>query len=400
MSLKPHIGIFGKRNVGKSSFINAIAQQDISIVSPQAGTTTDPVKKLIEIEGVGPTLFIDTAGVDDTGDLGAKRVEKTLHTIEEINLGIILITSNKISSYEKDIILKLKKNSTPFFLVHHKNDEFELISSFKEKIKSEFNIELIPFSSIKHEKKERDYLVKKIEKLLPKTCLNIPTILGDLVKPKDVILMVTPIDSEAPQGRMILPQMQALRDALDHDCIVIMLKETELKSYFEKVGFSPSLVITDSQVFEFVNSIVPKEIPLTGFSILFARMKGDFNYYMKGTPEISNLRSGDKVLIYESCSHHQLEDDIGREKIPKWIRSFTKQDIEFEVVAGKDHPRNPLKEYCLVIQCGGCMMTGKQIENRMLTFIDEGIPITNYGLAIAYCHGIFNRATALFADLS
>lgn len=395
--LKPHIGIFGRRNVGKSSLINVLAGQDISIVSEHAGTTTDPVKKLMEIDGIGPTLFIDTAGVDDVGELGELRIRKSLETIEEINLGIIVLAENIITNFEIAVIEKIKQYKTPYLIVHHKEDLIPLDSSFKNKILNDFEVDIIPFSSTTYEKSKVDILVQRIAESMPKTALNTPSILGDLVRPKDVVLMVTPIDSEAPQGRMILPQMQALRDALDHDCIVVMLKETELQDYFDKVGFKPALVVTDSQAFHFVNSIVPNNIPLTGFSILFARLKGDWRSYFAGTRAIGRLDDGDRVLIYESCSHHVLEDDIGRVKIPNWITNTTNKNIKFEVVAGKDHPKYGVDEYSLVIQCGGCMMTRKQVLNRMQVFTDHDIPITNYGMAIAYCNGIFERATECFS---
>jgi [FeFe] hydrogenase H-cluster maturation GTPase HydF len=394
--LRAHVGIFGRTNVGKSSLINSLAKQDISIVSHQAGTTTDPVKKLIEIEGIGPTQFIDTAGIDDQGELGHQRIDKSLKAIEEIDLGIIVVINNDLNKFERDVIKRFKTLNIPFFFVHHKNDIVPMSTDFKKEIFDEFKAEVIPFSSIGHTTQQLNDLVSYLSSKMPATAHHYKTILGDLIGLKDIILMVTPIDAEAPQGRMILPQVQALRDALEHHAIVVMLRETELEDYFRLFNTYPSLVITDSQAFEYVDSVVPDDVRLTSFSILFARLKGDWRRFYEGTRHLSKLIDGDNILIYESCSHHVLENDIGREKLPAWIKKFTQKRLNFEVVAGKDHPKLELNQYSMVIQCGGCMMTKKQITNRMQDFINLDIPISNYGMAISYCHGIFDRATELF----
>ena len=239
-------------------------------------------------------------------------------------------------------------------------------------------------------------MLEAAKKYMPDSVFNNPSILGDLVSPGDVVMLVTPVDIEAPMGRMILPQMQTVRDVLDNNCINIVLKETELELFFKKFNIKPKLVITDSQAFKKVNSIVPKDIPITGFSILFSRLKGDFEKYIEGTRHISDLKDGDNVLILESCSHHVISDDIGREKLPRWITDFTGKKLNFDVVAGLDSIPKDIKNYSLVVQCGGCMLTRKQVLNRINAAINNNIPVTNYGMAIAYTHGIFERALEIF----
>jgi [FeFe] hydrogenase H-cluster maturation GTPase HydF len=392
--IKPHIGIFGRRNNGKSSLINILTGQQIAIVSDTPGTTNDPVKKSMEIKGIGPVVLIDTAGIDDEGDLGNMRVNKSLNVLKTIDLGILIITANEITSYEQNIVSIFKADSVPFFIVHNKSDQQALKDHTAEIIKKEWNTEVLDFSTLND--LHLDDLIKMIRKYMPETAYVNPSLIGDLLSYGDMVLLITPIDIEAPEGRMILPQMQTIRDILDNDCVAIVMKEREVDAFLRKTAIKPKLVVTDSQVFLKAAAAIPEDIPLTSFSIILARQKADFKHYLQGTPKISELKDGDKVLILESCTHHVSCDDIGRVKIPRWMSGFTGKKLEFETVAGLNElPRN-IREYALVVQCGGCMITRKQIFNRLKPAIEAGIPVTNYGMAIAYVQGIYQRAIAPF----
>ncbi len=391
---KPHIGIYGRRNNGKSSLINCLAGQEISIVSDQAGTTTDPVKKSFEITGFGPVILVDTAGIDDTGDLGMKRVERTVRTLELIDLALLVVTSNSWGDFEDDLLARFRDFDVPFIIIHSKSDLEEATAEFRNKVLSLTGTVLLEFSS--SDRRNYEELISLIRSTIPEHSYKTPTLLGDLISYGDIVLLITPIDVEAPAGRLILPQIQAIRDILDNDAVAIILKEREVDAFLRKTAIRPALAITDSQVFVKADASVPHDIPLTSFSIMLARFKGDFDNYLKGTPRISGLKNGDRVLLLESCSHHVSCDDIGRTKIPRWITSFTGMKIEYDVVAGHDPLPRPVKDYALVIQCGGCMISRKQIHNRLLPAIREGVPVTNYGMAIAYVQGIYNRAIAPF----
>lgn len=391
---KPHIGIYGRRNNGKSSLINRLAGQNIAIVSDHAGTTTDPVKKSFEITGFGPVILIDTAGIDDVGDLGTKRIEKTLDSIKTIDLAILVIIENTFGEFEKSLIEEFKKTDTPFFIVHNKSDIIPLNDDTRALIVSQTNASIVEFDTIKAENIER--LIRLIKTTIPESAYKTPSLVGDLLSYGDIVLLITPIDIEAPAGRMILPQVQAIRDILDNDAIAIVLKEREVDAFLRKTKITPALAITDSQIFTKADASIPKNIPLTSFSIMLARFKGDFEHYLKGTPMISKLKDGDRVLSLESCTHHVSCDDIGRVKIPRWISNFTGKKLEYDVVAGLDNLPRDIKEYALVVQCGGCVITRKQLINRLKPAIDAGIPVTNYGMAIAYVQGIFDRAVAPF----
>jgi [FeFe] hydrogenase H-cluster maturation GTPase HydF len=390
----PHIGIFGCRNVGKSSIINKLINQEISITSEFAGTTTDPVKKSIEIPGIGPVVIIDTAGIDDTGELGAKRVSKSVETIKIIDLAILVITNNTIGEFEKKLIKQFNEQDVPFFFVHNKSDLQKLHNTLTESVKNEYNTDIAEFSATSQSNPQ--IIIDLIKKLAPESAWKPSTLLGDLVSYGDIVLLITPIDTEAPEGRLILPQVQTIRDILDNDCIAIVLKEREADTFLRTTKIKPKLVITDSSIFLKADAIVPKDIPLTGFSILLAKYKGPFQHYLEGTPHISKLKDGDKVLLLESCTHHTSCDDIGRVKIPRWISQFTGKKLEFTVVAGLNKLPNNIKDYALIIQCGGCMITPKQVNNRLKIAIDAGVPVTNYGMAIAYIQGIYNRAIEPF----
>ena len=391
---KPHIGIYGRRNSGKSSLINCLAGQDIAIVSEQAGTTTDPVKKSFEITGFGPVVLVDTAGIDDSGDLGEKRVERTLRTLDIIDLALLVITENSWGEYEDGLIAKFRSQDVPFIIIHNKSDIQEPFAVFREQIK--YNTGKDPFEFSAVDKRNYEELIKLIKVTIPEHSYKTPTLLGDLISHGDVVILITPIDVEAPAGRLILPQVQAIRDILDNDAVAIVLKEREVDAFLKKTGIQPVLAITDSQVFIKADASIPPDIPLTSFSIMLARFKGDFDSYLKGTPKISDLRDGDRVLLLESCTHHVACDDIGRTKIPRWISNFTGKKIEYDVVAGLDVLPRPITDYALVIQCGGCMITRRQLHNRLQPAIKAGIPVTNYGMAIAYVQGIYQRAIKPF----
>ena len=358
--LKPHIGIFGRRNCGKSSLINLLTGQNIAIVSDMAGTTTDPVKKSIEIFGIGPCVLIDTAGIDDVGELGLQRVEKTLKVLEEIDCAILVITENNFGEPEKQLITRMKELAVPFFIVHNKADQDPLIAVLKAMIEQDYDVRVLDFSILR--KDDITPVVEMLKKTIPESAYQKVSLLGGIIKPNEVVVLVCPVDSEAPEGRLILPQVMAIRDVLDNECICVVLKETHLQQYLETMP-APALVVTDSQVFGFVSKIVPEEIPLTSFSIVMARLRGDFDNYVKGTPHLSQLKDGDTVLLLESCTHHSTCEDIGRVKLPKMILKFTGKDIKFEYVAGLASIAHPEK-YAMAIQCGGCMSTRKQLLNR------------------------------------
>jgi [FeFe] hydrogenase H-cluster maturation GTPase HydF len=387
---KPHIGIFGRRNVGKSSFINALTGLDVAIVSEIAGTTTDPVKKSIEIFGIGPAIIIDTAGIDDIGVLGEKRVEKTLQILSQIDVAILLISNNNFGLFEQMLIKEFDKNEIEYLIVHNKEDLESITNETLSKIRqiSSVGLETCSLKTSKHLAE----VIELIKITIPQTSYQKPNLLGDIIKKNDVVMLITPIDSEAPDGRMILPQAMVIRDILDNHAVNIVLRETEVKSFFKNSNLKPDLVITDSQVFEFVDKIIPKEVPLTGFSVVFARMRGPFEEYLEGVKKLSQLNDGDRILILESCTHQVSCEDIGRFKIPNWVRTFSGKNIEFDIALGLSEIEKPITDYQLVIQCGGCMITRKQLHNRLKPALEQGVPVTNYGLAIAYMNGILERA--------
>ena len=390
--LKPHIGIFGRRNSGKSSLINLLTGQDIAIVSDTAGTTTDPVKKSIEIFGIGPCVLIDTAGIDDVGELGRQRVEKSLKVLEEIDCAILVITGNQFDEPEKRLIGRMNELAVPFFIVHNKADMEPLSTELKTEIEQKNGLKILDFSVLNHN--DIKPVVELLKQTIPASAYQKVSLLGGIIKPKEVVVLVCPVDSEAPEGRLILPQVMAIRDVLDNECICVVLKETHLQQYLDTMP-QPALIVTDSQVFGFVSKIVPSDVPLTSFSIVMARLRGDFDNYIKGTPHLLQLKDGDTVLLLESCTHHSTCEDIGRVKLPRMILKFTGKDIKFEYVAGLATVTEPEK-YAMAIQCGGCMSTRKQLLNRTNLFVNRGIPISNYGMALAYMNGIFDRVMKPF----
>jgi [FeFe] hydrogenase H-cluster maturation GTPase HydF len=391
---KSYIGIFGRRNNGKSSLVNALIGQEIAIVSEVAGTTTDPVKKSMEMPGIGIVVLIDTAGIDDTGELGEKRMARARAILATVDIALLVLAGNIFGSFEEELIAGFEEYDIPYIIVHNKSDVEPLKPETIAKLKARSSAPVIDFSAI--QKAETAQLLELLRQHIPESAYMSRSLVGDLISYGDSVMLITPIDIEAPEGRLILPQVQVIRDILDNDGIAVVVKEREADAYFRHMSPKPALVITDSQVFLKADAIVPKEIPLTSFSILLARQKGDFPNYLLGTPHLSKLKDGDRVLILESCTHHVSCDDIGRVKIPRWLSNFSGKKLDFEVVAGLNNLPFDIREFAMVIQCGGCMITRKQIINRLKPAVDAGIPVTNYGMAIAYVHGIYNRAVAPF----
>lgn len=385
-SMRLQIGVFGKTNVGKSSFLNRITNQEISIVSDIAGTTTDVVEKSMELLPVGPVTFLDTAGLDDESELGEKRVEKTMKVINRIDVAIIVCDFNGIDDYEKELIKKFEELKIPYLIVENKCDIKKVELSCYDNVL---------YTSVKDDEALVFKFKEAIVKLLPEDFVNSPKIAGDLVPPQSTVILVIPIDKEAPKGRIILPQVQTIRDLLDSNCMPYVVKETELKQAIENLKTPPALVITDSQAFKKVSEIVPENIPLTSFSILFARLKGDLDEFTKGAEAIENLKDGDMVLILESCTHHAIEDDIGRVKIPNLLRKRTGKNLVIHNYAGHDFP--DVKDYKLIIHCGACMTNRREVLSRILIANKSDVPITNYGVAISYCLGILPRAVKIFS---
>lgn len=392
--IKPHIGIFGRRNNGKSSIINVLAGKDTAIVSDMPGTTTDPVKKSMEIPGIGPAILIDTAGIDDSGELGEKRITKSLETLKVIDLGVLVIANNLFGIEEEKLLDGFKKYNIPYLIIHNKKDQTPLKHDLQKYIEETYNCKVIDFSALSAI--NNDELLQLLSSVMPETAYRSKSLVGGLFQPGEAVLLITPIDNEAPEGRMILPQVQAIRDILDNDGIVLICKENDVENFIHKAQPRPSLAITDSQVFGKIGRLVPVDIPLTSFSILLARQRGDFENYLKGTPYLSRLNDGDRVLILESCTHHVTCDDIGRYKIPRWLRNYSKKELEFDVVSGLGQINRDIQDYAMVIQCGGCVLTGKQVINRVKSAVDAGVPVSNYGMAIAWMNGIFERATSIF----
>lgn len=395
--LKPHIGIFGRRNAGKSSFINTLVNQEVAIVSDQPGTTTDPVRKSIEIFGIGPCIIIDTAGIDDTGQLGEKRIKKSIQTLDQIDLAVLMLTHNNFNGYETALIEKFHKKDLPYLIVHNKSDIEELSEETFEAIRTVSHAPIVDFSTLL--KRDTDILIHRMSETIPQSAYVNTSLFGDLILKDDIVLLITPIDSEAPEGRMILPQVMAIRDVLDNDSISIVLKETEIKSFLKNTGIKPKLVVTDSQAFHLVKEIIPEDMLLTSFSIIFARYRGEFEHYLEGTPKIEDLHDGDKVLILESCTHRVSCDDIGRYKLPRWINEYTGKNLDYNIIGGFDEIGGSIGDYSMVIHCGGCVATRRQISERLRPAISKGIPVSNYGMMIAYLNGIFNRAVLPFTQL-
>jgi [FeFe] hydrogenase H-cluster maturation GTPase HydF len=391
-----HIGIFGKRNAGKSSFINAITGQSVAIVDVTPGTTTDPVGKAMEVRGLGPVFIYDTAGIDDEGELGAKRVARTRDIIRRINLGVVITTYQGYNSKDDELIKELKSRGMEVVVFFNKID-VEAKDEEKEKMLKEKDVPYFSLSCTtgKNIEDARKILIETGSKI----SFENPTIIGDLISSGDFVVLVVPIDLGAPKGRLILPQVQVIRDALDNDAIPLIVKERELQFALSRLSTRPTLVITDSQVVLKVAGDVPDDIKLSTFSILFSRLKGDLAEFVRGVKAIDDLQDGDKVLILEACTHHSQADDIGRVKIPRWIRQYTGKKIEFEVNAGP-YVDKDLKAYKLVIACGGCMINRQEMLSRIADCRKIGLPITNYGIAISYIQGVLKRVVEPFPEVN
>ncbi len=390
--LRLHIGIFGRRNAGKSSLLNAITRQNVSIVSETKGTTTDPVEKPMELLPIGPVLFIDTGGIDDEGALGELRIAKTRAVIDRIDIAIIVAAEGEWGSFEQQLKEEFERRSINTVIVFNKCELRQPDDHLKQSL-ADSRTRVVLTSAVRGEGL-LDLRQALIECVPADFCPD-PDLLGDLVPPGRFAILVVPIDKEAPKGRLILPQVQAIRNLLDNDAYCLVVKERELKPALDTLKEPPALVVTDSQAFLKVAADTPAEIPMTSFSILFARMLGDLVEQVRGAIAINNLKSGDKVLVAEACSHHPIGDDIGREKIPKWLNQFVGGSLKFDTVQGHDFPHN-LDPYRLVVHCGACMWNRREMLSRISYCRAAGVPITNYGLAIAYSLGIFERALQPF----
>ena len=383
-----YIGFFGRRNSGKSSLVNAITGQDLALVSDVKGTTTDPVYKAMELAPLGPVMIIDTPGIDDKGELGDLRVKKTYQVLNKTDLAILVIdTVYGKAKEEKEIEALFKEKKIDYLIVYNK-------------------IDLVAQNAVKEDNviyvsAKTGYRIRELkEKIAGLAISEKPKqrLVADLIKPSDFVVLVTPIDQAAPKGRLILPQQQTIRDILDADATAIVVKDTDLSDTLDGLGKKPKMVITDSQAFERVAAVTPEDIYLTSFSILFARYKGILDHAVKGARALDKLEDGDTILISEGCTHHRQCEDIGTVKIPAWIRDYTKKDFNFKFSSGGQYPTD-LAEFKLIIHCGGCMLNEKEMRYRLNSAVDQGVPITNYGILISYMQGILDRSIAVFPNL-
>ena len=395
-SERVHIGIFGKRNAGKSSVINAITNQSLAIVSDIKGTTTDPVSKAMELLPLGPVMIIDTPGLDDVGELGKMRIQKSYQVLNKSDIGILVIDGTFGQTDEdKALINKFKEKNIPYIVVMNKLDLVREQQNIDEnEINSKSNTIWVSSTTKENIYELKEMIAKQAPTDEPKF-----KIVGDLLNPSDFVVLVVPIDKAAPKGRLILPQQQTIRDILEANANAIVVKENELKNTLENLGKKPKLVITDSQVFSKVSTDTPKDILLTSFSILFARYKGDLKETVKGVKTLEDLKDNDTILISEGCTHHRQCDDIGTVKIPKWITKYTNKKINFEFTSGTEFPYD-LSKYKMIIHCGGCTLNEREMKYRVKCAQDQNIPFTNYGILIAYTQGILKRTLEPFSDIS
>lgn len=395
-----HIGIFGRRNAGKSSLINAITGQGLAIVSDVKGTTTDPVKKAMELLPLGPVVLIDTPGLDDEGLLGQKRMEKALQALRQTDIVILTIPADAaLDGLEKTLIQEAKKRGLPFFVVLNKTDllaDKKQIEEKEKEIAQALSIPLDVIVAVSADKNEGIHALKeKLANGIPKEQER--PLIRDLLSPGDLVVLVVPIDSAAPKGRLILPQQQVIRDSLEAGAVPVVTRDSELAQALSSLGKKPRLIVTDSQVFGAVAKIVPKDIPLTSFSILMARYKGDLEVQIAGAKAIETLQDGDTVLISEGCTHHRQCDDIGTVKMPRWIKEYTGKDLQFAFTSGGEFPKD-LSPYAMVVHCGGCTLPLQEMRYRISYGAKQEVAITNYGVMIAYIHGILPRVTEIFVD--
>lgn len=390
--MRLHIGLFGRRNVGKSSLLNAITRQQVSIVSDQAGTTTDPVEKPMELLPLGPVVFIDTAGVDDEGALGALRVAKTRQVLDRTDVALIVVAAGDWGPFEDGLLAELRSRQVPAIAVFNQDD----VAAPSPELLARLDSGKVPVvRTVAPEGRGVLDLRAALLAAAPQDFVDNPTILGDLVGPGELAVLVVPIDKEAPKGRLILPQVQAIRDLLDNDAFCMVVKERELRTALDRLNAPPRLVVTDSQAFLKVAADTPPDVPMTSFSILFSRFKGDLATMAIGALAIEDLRAGDRVLVAEACTHHPIGEDIGRVKIPRWLTQYVGGKLAFVQVQGRDFP-DDLSPYKLIIHCGACMFNRRALLSRLLDARAQGVPVTNYGLAIAYSLGIIERALTPF----
>lgn len=382
-----HIGIFGKRNAGKSSIINAITNQRISIVSDIKGTTTDPVYKSMELLPLGPVMIIDTPGIDDSGELGEMRVKKSYQVLNKTDIALLVVDGAVQSQEDKQLIERIKSKKIPYVVVYNKSDTYENIKYTDE---NEISVSTKTGENINE---LRELIAKQNNAKEIKLRL-----LGDLIKPNEIAVLVVPIDKSAPKGRLILPQQQCIRDILEAGGVSVVVREFELKQTLADLGKKPVMVITDSQAFKQVDIDTPQEIKLTSFSILMARYKGNLEQAIKGVTAIDTLEDGDKILISEGCTHHRQCEDIGTVRIPKWVEEHTGKKLDYEFTSGTEFPDN-LSDYKLIVHCGGCMLNEREMKYRLRCAEEQGVPITNYGILIAYINGILSRSVEVFPHI-
>lgn len=395
-ALRLHIALMGRTNVGKSTLLNRISGQDVAITSPEPGTTTDVVEKAMEFPPLGPALLLDTAGIDDRTVLARERIDRTHRVFDRADIVLLLCVADRFEQPEKDVLRRAGERRIPVVIVVTQADRHPPSSGFVQRFK-ERGLPVIVAGGIDPADRESLFcdLRAALLEVCPETFLRPPPLLGDLLPPGGLVVMVVPIDLQAPKGRLILPQVQALRDTLDHDAAALVVKERELAFRLGQLRSPPDLVVCDSQVVLKMIADTPPEVPCTTFSILFARMKGDLQRLAAGAAAIDGLRDGDRILIAESCTHHPLEDDIGRVKIPRWLRQYTGADLSIEHCAGRDFPED-LKPYRLAIQCGGCMQNRREVLARLDRARAAGVPMTNYGLCIAQTQGVLRRVLSPF----
>ena len=391
-----HIALLGRTNVGKSSLLNLMLGQDIAITSPIAGTTTDIVEKAMELLPLGPVLFLDTAGLDDISELSGARLKKTGKVFDRTDVIILVTEADTWTDYEEAVLTEAQSRKIPILIVINKSDLREPSPDHLKFLQSKSDRMLT--ISCNDETQRQNYLVALKQQLLevaPADFIGIPSLIGDLLQPGELAVLVVPIDLEAPKGRLILPQVQTIRDALDGDAMTLVVKERELSAVLANLKTPPAIVVTDSQAILKVTADVPPEIPVTTFSILFARQKADLSLMARGAAAIGYLQPGDRVLIAEACSHHALEDDIGRVKLPRWLRQYVGGDLQIDTSAGRDYP-DDLKKYKLILHCGACMMNRREMINRLRKANEAGVPVTNYGVAISFLQGVIKRSLASF----
>ena len=397
MSERVHIGFFGKRNAGKSSVMNAVTGQELAVVSDVKGTTTDPVYKSMELLPLGPVVMMDTPGIDDEGELGGLRVKKSYQVLNKADAAVLVIDGTSGASREDRVLLeRIRRKGIPFAAVLNKQElSSKKIRESTAEILGLSVDEILPVSAGKgtgiRELKEKIAKIAKREEPQRR-------IVGDMISPSDFVVLVVPIDSAAPKGRLILPQQQTIRDILEADAVSVVIKEDRVRETIESLGKKPRLVITDSQAFSKVAADTPEDIPLTSFSILFAGYKGNLRTAVAGVTALDRLNDGDKILISEGCTHHRQCDDIGTVKIPRWIREYTGKDIRIETTSGTEFP-DELSGYKLIVHCGGCMLNEREMKYRLSCAEDQGVPMTNYGILIAYVKGILKRSVEIFPEI-